>query len=205
MENLRLGHFPRGGHQIIGEGSGQKTAVFAIDEFFVERATHCPCEGAVNLPVRDQGIQQGAGIVHGHVFVNPDLAGIAVNFDTAVIEHEGIGQRGIDLILVVGRFKLGWRPRAGFPHARFHFIRQIARGPVGSARGTVEIDRIVSVVGVENLAVCEFQLVCRHIQILARDPRQFGADFLCCHLTGDRGGRRCAACSVAAPNGRCRP
>src|SRR5690606_17207517 len=115
--------------------------------------------GTVDLPVDDAWVHTPSGIVHGDVLVDADLGRVAVDLDAAEVEHETVGQRGIDTVAFVRRRQLGRRPGGGLPQRAVHALGQQARRPVGAPGHAAEAQRVVGIVAVENAPLCELDLV----------------------------------------------
>ena len=201
MQHGQLRHLGGGRAQVVGEGAREKTPIIGIGEFLVERDADAPAEGPFDLAPRQQRVQELAVVVHGDVLVDAHLAGIAVDLDAAEIEHEPVGQGGVDLVGRVGRLQFRRRPHPGFAHAGLHARGQPARRPVRGARHPVETERVVRVIGGEDLAVGEDHVVGRHVQPLSGDPRQLVAHLARRQIGGNRRRRRKAARIIAGGDG----
>ena len=59
-----------GRHQVIGKTAGLENTVSVVDEFLIESRREPLHERAVNLALRQQGIEQFSGVVHGIIAVD---------------------------------------------------------------------------------------------------------------------------------------
>src|ERR1700736_3350621 len=88
--------------------SRTEIAVIAIDEALEQGRADGHRKAAVHLPVEQSRVQDAAGIVERHVFVDPHLSGGTINFDAAKIKDKAISRRAVDLVHLVGRCQ-AWR------------------------------------------------------------------------------------------------
>ena len=114
LHRRNLGHRR---NEIVGEGAGEELAGLVVDELLVERGGDALHEGAAHLAVGDHRIEQAAGVVHGDVAVDAHLVAQRIDLDAAHVEHEAVGQRGVDAVVARGRLELGRRPHRGFAQA----------------------------------------------------------------------------------------
>ena len=123
----------RGRQQIVGERSGQKAAVLGIGIFFVERGADRLREAAAHLAVDHGRMQDRPAIVHGDVAIDPRFQRGAVDLDAAEVEDEAVAERGIDVIVFVGRGQFRRRPEHGLADGLSDAIGQRAPATSGSA------------------------------------------------------------------------
>jgi hypothetical protein len=123
VQDHRRRNIGGGRHGIISKAAGEEIAVVAIDEALEQGRTDGHRKSAAHLPVEQGGVQDAAGIVERHVFVDPHLSGAAVDFDTAKIEDKALSRRAVDLVHLIGRCQ-AWRS------PKHRFAQAVARLPL---------------------------------------------------------------------------
>src|SRR5579872_2771382 len=75
-------------------------------------------------------MQHRAAIMHGHVPVDARLQRGAIDLDAAEVENKSVTQRRVDVISLIGRGELGWRPEHGLPDGVRDAVRQRGGRPM---------------------------------------------------------------------------
>src|ERR1700722_17129439 len=86
MQNDGIGNFDGCRQQIVRECAGQKTAVWRVGIFLVERRAQRLREPATNLAVDHGRMQDGATVMHRHVSVDSRCKRGPIDLDAAKVE-----------------------------------------------------------------------------------------------------------------------
>src|SRR5690242_15977121 len=106
------------GHGIIHQRTGDGLAIFVVDHLFIQSLAQALGDAALHLAIHQQGVDDVAAVVHGHVFLDLRFASFGVHLDRAHVRAEGEGEIG------------GLEEVSGF-HARLETRRNAAGGVSG--------------------------------------------------------------------------
>ena len=136
-----------------------------------------------------------------NVFVDDHSSGIGVYFYTTEIKGKAVGQGGVNFVVGRGGSEFRSAPVGGFPHGRFHVIRQAAGRPVGESADASEFQAIVRIRLGLYPAVFKFQICCGYVHLTAGDAGHL-LPHLHCSFLGGAGRGRCKPAGVVTGGNR---
>ena len=90
-----LRNFPRSRRQIIRQACGENIAALVVDDLLEQRVRDSLGDAAMDLPVRDHGIDQAPGIFADEKLFEPDAPGLDVHLDHGDVAGVGKGAERI--------------------------------------------------------------------------------------------------------------
>ena len=88
LDRLQRRELGGGRERVADEGAGQRVAVLVVDDLLVERLRDAGRDAAVHLALRDQRVDQRAGVVDGDEPQQLDRAGLGVDLDDGDVGAE---------------------------------------------------------------------------------------------------------------------
>src|SRR5579875_2123751 len=196
MGNTRYRHLSYGRAKIVSKGAIEELTIFVVAKFLEERNPQPVSQSTQNLPMRQQGIEQATGVMHGHIIEDRDLSRLHVNSDLDNIDEEAIGSRGVDAILLIGRGNGIKAVIAGFKDSWRHMGGQLRRIPVCQTGQPPQREGGFSLTMIDA-PMTEAQFMLRHVELLRCQTEKFLFDLHCGGVYG-AGAERGKAAGIAA-------